>query len=224
MSKSDHVGDPTEDEPAVPAELADSWRTAEAQLFGALLSGPDIYRSAIAVVADTVERLRRLGSSTVALRNAAPTIGALVRDVLEEASPARRIDPELIGRAALAVRHREVLAEQASARRSRLLAAARAGQLSWVVLEESGDWAGDPYLPYRRLEAHATTGQALLVTAAPDDEFRTCRHAVEVLRVDVETGQVGAADSPCGGTFRCQSSGDREARAEAVRAALSRSD
>lgn len=224
MSRSGDGGDLAHDEPTVPAELADSWRTAEAQLFGALLAGPVGYRGAVAMVGDTVDRLRRLGPSTVALLNAAPTIGALVREGLEEGSPTSRIDPELAGRAALAVRHREVVAEQASARRANLLAAARAGGVSWVVLEESGDSAGDPFMPYRRLEAHATTGQALLVTATPDDDFRTCQHAVEVLRVEVETGRIGAPGNPSGGPFRFQLSADREARAVALRAALSRSD
>jgi len=209
MSRSEGSGDPAEDEPTVPAELAESWRTAEARLFGALLNGPDFYQAAVAVVGETVDRLRLLGPSTTALRNAAPTIGALVRDGLERGSPASRIDPELAGRAALAMRHREIVAEQASMRRAKLLAAARAEQLSWVVLEESGDRAGDPFLPYRRLEADATTGHALLVTADPDEDFRTCQHAVEVLRVDVENGRVGAPSNPSGGPFRCQGSDDR---------------
>jgi hypothetical protein len=224
MSECDDGGDLAEDDPAVPAELAESWRTAEAQLFEALLNGPDFYRGAVAIVGDIVDRLRRLGPSTTALLEAAPTAGELVRDGLQEGSTASRIDPELAGRAALAVRHREVVAEQASTRRAKLLAAARVGQLSWVVLEESGDWAGDPFMPYRRLEAHATTGQALLVTADPDDDFRTCQHAVEVLRVDLETGRVGAPGNRSGGPIRCGLSADREAHAVALRAALSRSD
>jgi hypothetical protein len=127
-----------------------------------------------------------------------------------------------VGRAALAVRHREVAAEQASARRVRLLAAARARQLSWVVLEESGDSAGDPFMPYRRLEAHATTGQALLVTASPDDDFRACQHAVERVRVDLHTGRVEAPGSP-EDPFRCRLPADREAHAVALRTVLGRS-
>lgn len=224
MFRSDDARDPTEGEPTVPADMADSWRTAEAQLFGALLDVPELYRGVVAMVGDTVDRLRRLGPSTAALLTAAPTVAALVRSGLDDRSPAGRIDPDLAGRAALAVRHREVIAEQASARRVKLLAAARAGQLAWVVLEESGDWVGDPFMPYRRLEAHAGTGQALLVTASPADDFRTCQHTVEVLRVDLETGQVGAASSPGGGLFRCQVSADRETHAAALRAGVSHSD
>ena len=220
MFRSDDSGDLEEDEPTIPADMVDSWRTAEAQLFGALVEVPELYRGVVAMVGDTVDRLRRLGPSTGALLNAAPTIAALVRDGLEDGSPAGRIDPDLAGRAALAVRHREVIAEQGSARRVKLLAAARAGQRDWVVLEESGDWAGDPFLPYRRLEAHATTGQALLVTASPADDFRTCQHAVEVLRVDLDTGRVEEPATPDRGPFRCPVSADREAHAAALRSAL----
>ena len=65
------------------------------------------------------------------------------------------------------------------------------------MLEESGDWAGDPFTPYRRLEAHATTGQALLVTAVPDDDFRTCQHDVRAsCRVDLDTGRVERSRRP----------------------------
>ena len=224
MFRPDDTGAQTNDEATVPADLAASWRSAETQLFGAVLELPDLYRHVVAMVGDTVDRLRRLGPSTAALLNAAPTVGALVSDSLEARGPAGRIDPDLVGRAALALRHREVAAEQASARRVRLLAAARAGQLSWVVLEESGDWAGDPFMPYRRLEADATTGQALLVTAGPDDDFRACQHAVQRLRVDVHTGRVEESGSPDGGLFRCRLPADREAHAVALRAVLSRSD
>jgi hypothetical protein len=223
MFGPDDAGGEADDEPTVPAELAASWRSAETQLFGAVLDLPDLYRGVVAMVGDTLDQLRRLGPTPTALLNAAPTIGALVRDGLQAPGPAGPIDPDLIGRAALAVRHREVAAEQASARRVRLLAAARARHLSWVVLEESGDWAGDQFMPYRRLEAHATTGQALLVTAGPDDDFRTCQHAVERLRVDVHTGRVGEPGSPDGGPFRCRLPADREAHAEALRAILGRS-
>ena len=213
-------GDLEEDAATVPAAMADSWRAAEAQLFGAVLEVPELYRSVVALVADTVDRLRQVGHSTEALLNAAPTISALVRVGLDDGAPARRIDPDLVGRAALAVRHREVIAEQTSARRVRLLAVARAAQRDWVVLQESGDWAGDPFLPYRRLEAHATTGQALLVTATPTDDFRTCQHAVEVVRVDLGTGRVDEPVTTDPTLFRCLASADREARVAALRAVL----
>ena len=77
-----------------------------------------------------------------------------------------------IGLAALALRQREVaVAEVAHARVARLTAARAAGG-GWVVLEESGDPAGSPFAPYRRLEAESESGRALLVRAEPDERFR----------------------------------------------------
>lgn len=215
---------PDGDEPAVPPATAASWRTAETQLFGPLLNQPDLYRIVVVLVGDTLGRLRRLGPSTAALRDAAPPIATLVRDVQEQGGlPAHGIDPELVGRTALALRHREVVAEKVTARRMELLAAARAEQLPWVVLEEAGDWAGDPCAPYRRLEAQAASGRALLVTTTTDDDFRTCQHTVEVLHIDLDTGRVEQPPNPDEGPFRCSSAADREAHVEALRRTLARS-
>lgn len=222
MLGSDEAGDGAAGEPTVPAAMADSWRSAEAQLFGAVLNVPELYRGVVSLVGDTVGRLRRLGPSTAALLDVAPGIGSMVRAGLDDHLPAGRIDPDLVGRAALAVRHREVIAEQASARRVGRLAAARADQLSWIVLEESGDWAGDLFAPYRRMEAEAASGHALLVTAAPDDEFRTVQHAVEVLQVDVETGRVAEPPDADVAPFRCRTAAEREAHAATLRTRLTR--
>lgn len=226
MFRSDESQGPAEDEPTVPAVTAASWRTAETQLFGALWNRPDLYRGVIVLVGATVDRLRALGTSRAALRDAAPTIGALVRDVLEQgALSADGIDPDLVGRAALALRYREVAAERASVRRVELLAAARAGQLRWVVLEEAGDWAGDPYAPYRRLEAEAASGRALLVTTTPHDDFRTFQHTVEMVHIDLDTGRVEQARGTDEGRFRCpsDSAADREAHVATLRDAPTRS-
>ena len=72
MFRPDDTGAQTDDEATVPADLAASWRSAETQLFGAVLDLPDLYRHVVAMVGDTVDRLRRLGPSTAALLNAAP--------------------------------------------------------------------------------------------------------------------------------------------------------
>lgn len=212
------------EEPGVPARTAASWRTVETQLFTALLGRPDLYQSVIVVVSATVHRLRLLGSSTGALLDTAATITTLVREVREEGgSAADEVDPELIGGAALALRHREVVGEQAAARRLDLLGAARSAGRAWVVLEEAGDWAGDPFVPYRRIEAHAATGQALLVTATPDDDFRTSCHAVEVLCVALDTGGIEQSRGPSEIPHRHPSAADREAHVTTLRERLSRS-
>jgi hypothetical protein len=125
-----------------------------------------------------------------------------------------------MGHAALALRHREIVAEQASARRVRMLADARAGQLTWVVLEEAGDPAGDPMSPYRRLEAAPATGRAMLVTATPAEDFRTCLHCAQAGRVDLDTGRVDVPVETDEQPLRWPSAAEREAHVARMRAAL----
>jgi hypothetical protein len=208
----------------VPPATAASWRTAEAELFTSLLSRPDVYQGAIALVGATVDRLRPLGPTTRALLDAATTITTVVAAArVVDRSAADRIDPDLVGRAALALRHREIMVEQAAERRLSLLADARATTAGWVVLEETGDWTGDPFAPYRRLEAHATTGHALLVTAVPDDHFQASRHEVDVLSVDLSTGRLEASTARDDEPGRHPSAADREVHAATLREGLPRS-
>jgi hypothetical protein len=209
------------DEPPVPSHLAAGWLQAEAQLYPAVIMRPDLYQRAVLLVSATVEQLRTRGSSTAALLDAA----AAGQELVAAAAAERRVsvaelDLETVGRAAVAMRHREVVAEQAASRRLRLLAAAASRGQAWVVLEESGDSAGDPFRPYQRLEAHPATGRALLVTAGPDEEFRSCRHAVEVVHVDPSTGQM--AQSPVAGPEETPpaTAAAREERAAALRDGL----
>jgi hypothetical protein len=212
------------DEAGVPAGAAASWRTAEAALFTDLLSRPDLYQSVIVLVGATVARLRRLGPSTRALLAAAANIATVVGEVrADDGLASVGIDPELVGRAALALRHGEVLVEQAAARRRDLLAAARSSSAGWVVLEETGDWSGDPFAPYRRLEAHATSGRALLVTTFPGDDFRTSRHEVDVLSVDLDTGRIEASTDREHELGRHPSAAEREVAVTALREGISRS-
>jgi len=143
-------------------------------VFSALLGSPgnnqdNRYEDIVRLVAGTANRLRDLGPSTSAFLDAARTISALVREVVEGCGlRADEMPLDLLGGAALALRHRELVSEQAAARRVDVLARARIKGVTWVVLEEAGDWVGDPCAPYRRLEADAATGRALLVTATPD--------------------------------------------------------
>jgi hypothetical protein len=212
------------DEPDVPENTAASWRTAETQLFSALLSRPDLYQDVTVLVGLTVDRLRRLGPTTTALLEASARITELVHVVLEESGlRSAEIRSDVVGRAALALRHREVVGEQASARRRDLLAAARATGTAWVVLEEVGEWEGDPLVPYRRLEAEAATGRLLLVTATPDDDFRSSRHAVQELHVDLDTGLVEQTRGDGQEPRWHPSAVDREARATTLRECRSRS-
>ncbi len=138
------------------------------------------------MLAATTDRLRAEAGSTAALLAAQSDKDAMTGVVLElgnslgvalDTSQATQI-----GLAALAIRQREVaVAEVAHARVARLTAARAAGG-GWVVLEESGDPAGSPFAPYRRLEAESESGRALLVRG----------RAGRALRVDGAPGRPGA--------------------------------
>lgn len=177
------------DDDPVPMQLASSWEQAEARLYPAVTTRPDLYQRVLTIVARTVEQLRGLGPSTGALLAAAERGADLVSDVMvEQGLSAHELDLDLLARAALAMRHREVTAEQAARRRLRLVAEGHRQGRRWVVVEERGDSDGDPFMPYQRLEVEVGTGRALLVTARGDDEFRTVLHGVEELHVDLATG------------------------------------
>lgn len=202
------------DDAAVPLQLSSSWDQAEAKLYPAVTTRPDLYQRVLTVVARTVERLRGLGPSTGALLAASERGPELVSEVMSEHGlSAYELDLDLLARAALAMRHREVVAEQGARRRARLVAEGHRAGRRWVVVEEHGAFEGDPFMPYRRLEVEVRTGRALLVTARGDDEFRTVLHAVEELRVDPATG---AVDEPEDGGVAPTSHPSAAAREEHV--------
>ncbi len=205
-------------EPCVPPPTAASWRESETALFTGLLARPDLYQSVITAVGATVSRLRALGPSTRALLDAADTITTVVQQAAEDDGRSLAgIDPGLVGRAALALRHREVMEEQAAAaRRDRLTAEGPAAR-SWVVLEEAGSYAGDPFAPYRRLEAQPATGRAVLVTTTPDDDFRSAWHDVQAVYVDPHTGRIEAPAGPPPEPGRFRTATDREAHVTRLR-------
>ena len=134
------------------------------------------------------------------------------------------LDVGLIGHVALAMRYREVIADRAASTRLQVVRRARAEGRTWVVLEESGDWAGDPYLPYRRVEVHVPTARVVAVTTTVDEDFRTVLHAVAEARLDLQTGAVVETDpvgrSPSSPPTTHADAADRERDVERRRAAL----
>jgi hypothetical protein len=199
--------------------LAAQWRQAQDRLFGSLVMQPELYERVVLVVAATMDRLRELTPSTAALLSVQ---GGVVQLVVEQArahglDPVG-VDPALVGQAALGLRHREVMAEETNRHRVEVLAVARGGEAGWVVLEEFGDPDGDPLRPYRRLEADATTGRALLVRTEPDERFEGCEHVVEAVRVDLLTGALLPAGSdPDLAPLPLADARARERRADALR-------
>jgi hypothetical protein len=185
------------DDAPVPTMLAAAWEQAEARLYPAVLERPDLYQRIIRLVRATADHLRLLGSGTSALVAASERGPELVAAVVEDSGiPATELDLELLARAALAMRYRELRAEQVARRRLRLVEAGRADGEAWIVLEESGDSAGDPFLPYTRLEVATASGRGLLVTTASDEEYRTVEHRIRRVRLDPGTGEI--VDDPTG--------------------------
>jgi hypothetical protein len=181
-----------DDEPVPPALLV-AWQQAETAAYTTVTERPDLYERAIRLVRRTADHLRLLGGGTGALMAAAERGPQLVAAVVQDSGIAPGdLDLDVIARAALALRYREVLGEQAALRRlHRLVEGRRAGQ-TWVVVEETGAAEGDPFLPYSRLEVEAGTGRAVLVTTVPDDDFRGVVHQVRALHLDLGTGAMGS--------------------------------
>ena len=194
-------GDPEPDDGPVPTLLAVSWEQAEAQLYPAVLERPDLYQRGIRLVRATADHLRLLGPGTSALVAAAERGPALVAAVADDAgSPASGLDLELLARAAFALRYRELRGEQVLRRRLRRIAEARTAGEGWVVVEESGDAAGDLFVPYARLEVSAASGRGVLVTAEADEEYRSVVHRLRRVRLDLTTGDVIDDAEPDAGT------------------------
>jgi hypothetical protein len=184
-------GTPDDDDGPVPTLLALSWQQAEALLYPAALEQPEVYQRVIRLVRGTADHLRLLGTGTSALAAAAERCPELVAAVVDESGvQPGDLDLGLLARAALALRYRELRGEQAARRRLRRVDEARQAGRAWVVVEETGASDGDPFVPYSRLEVEVGTGRALLVTAAPDDDYREVQHQVRPVRLDPATGEV----------------------------------
>lgn len=208
----------------IPLATAAAWLEGESRLYQAVLSGADVYQRSLELVRQTLDHLRALGPSSGALLAAAAQGAGLVRQaVVEHPASTDGLPLSLIAQAALAMRHREVAAEQAALRRVRSLWAARSRGEQWAVLEVSGNPDGDPVLPYRRLEAEVATGRALLVRAVPDEQFRGVVHAVEPLAVDVESGAVREPQDDSVVATTHPTAAAREAQVVALRRRLSSS-
>jgi len=178
----------------VPPETAAAWKQGEERLYLAALTDVGLYQRVLALVGTTADHLRTRGCGIPGLLAAAAQGAGLVAEAARGKAVGTSGLDHLVADAALALRHRELVAEQVGRRRLAALDdAGRRGETR-AVLEESGESAGDPFRPYRRLEADVATGRALLVSATPDDEFRRCVHTVEALRVDLGTGAVRELD------------------------------
>lgn len=213
-------GAPDTDDGPVPTLLAASWQQAEARLYPSVLERPDLYQRIVRLVRATADHLRLLGPGTSALVAAAGRGPELVAAVVDDTGiPATELDLELVARAALAQRYRELRGEQTVRRRLRRIEEARAAGDTWVVVEETGDAAGDPFLPYTRFEVATATGRGLLVSASPDEEYRAVVHQIRRVRLDLTTGEL--ADEHAGASLPTYpDAAARDAAAAAIRGHL----
>jgi hypothetical protein len=174
--------------PQVPAAVLRSWDQAEAKIFPLVMARPEVYELALHMIADLAARLRETCPDLPALL-AAHERGA---DLVTEPSPA--VGPELIAAAACAMRYRELVTIGAAQGRLAALARARDQGLDWTVVEENGDPARAPYLPYQRVEAHVRSGRAVIISIEPDETLVGAVHRLDAAEVDLGTGglQAGA--------------------------------
>lgn len=189
--------------PEVPVGVLRSWDQAEARLFPLVMARPDVYERALRMIAEVTTRLRDTCPDVPALL-AAHERGA---DLLTEEIPGIR--PELVAAAACAMRYRELITVGAAERRLAALSWARDQGLEWAVVEENGDPARAPYLPYQRVEAHVRTGRAVIVSIEPDETLTGAVHRLDAADLDLATG--GLRPGPELGSYR-----DGEAAAEAL--------
>jgi hypothetical protein len=217
--------------------LGRQWTAAAQDAFAGTAHSPERYLAAGRLVAAWLERLRALppgpfagpfadqepggqedrdegdDAAVAALASAweARDSGAPAG---EEALPLTPAERAALTAAAFAIRYAEVADWLASRQRRRAVAAA-ADTSGWVVLDEAGDPAGDPFITYRRLEVDPTTGSGVLVETRPDDAFSGVIHEVHLVSMDLQTGELDIDNSAKGWEFN--SASEREELVAALR-------
>ena len=178
--------------PDVPAAVLRSWDQAEARLFPLVMARPDLYERA----------LRQVSVLAAQLRESCPDVPALLAEHERGAALAGDLPPDLAGvspdvlaGAACAMRYRELVTVQVAQRRLAALAQARDEGLAWVVVEESGDEARAPFVPYQRVEAHVPSGRAVIISIEPDETLVGAVHCLDAGELDLATGGLQVGES-----------------------------
>src|SRR5215472_5612849 len=172
--------------PQVPPAVLRSWDQAEAKIFPLVMARPEVYERALRMIAGLATRLRETCPDLPGLL-AAHERGA---DLVTEPCPG--VGPELIAAAACAMRYREIVTTGAAQGRLAALARARGQGLDWTVVQENGDPARAPYLPYQRVEAHVPSGRAVIISIEPDETLVRAVHRLDAAEVDLDTGGLRA--------------------------------
>lgn len=205
-------------------ELSARWAAAAEQAFASGLTDPTTYTRTLRLVSAVVAALRARGDDAQTLLAAWSERRGLVTAVAD-GDPALTLDGlhlESVAGAAFAMRHREVAETIAGARRLAALAEHDA-TVRWAVLEESGPSAGDPFVPYRRLEVDAAAGRAIRVSTRANDEFSAAVHLVEELGFDRSSGALLPPDDTtvAGDLHQFSSAAERERHVAALRERVS---
>ena len=170
----------------VPPAVFRSWDQAEAKIFPLVMARPEVYERALGMIADLAARLRETCPDLRALLAAHERGTELVTE------PCPGVGPELIAAAACAMRYREIVTESAARGRLAALARARDQGHEWTVVEENGDPARAPYVPYQRVEAHVPSGRAVIVSIEPDETLVRAVYRLDAAEVDLATGELQA--------------------------------
>ena len=197
---------------SVPAETLRSWDAAEARLFPLVMARPEVYERSLAMIDVLLGWLRSRCPDIPALLVQSARGGAIVASAaaelsgdqgeprLDQGGLAAGVRGDLIAAAACAMRYRELVAENAARGRRDALAAAGTRGESWAVIEETGDQARAPYLPYQRVEAHVPSGRAVIISIEPDEMLNAVWRLDEAT-LDPATGglaigpEIGSYDS-----------------------------
>ena len=190
----------------LPPAVLRCWDQAEAKIFPLVMARPEVYERALRMIAGLAARLRETCPDLPALL-AAHERGADLVTV-----PCPGVAPELIAAAACAMRYREIVTAGAAQGRLTALARARDQGLDWTVVQENGDPARAPYLPYQRVEAHVPSGRAVIISIEPDETLVRAVHRLDAAEVDLETGELRAGAEL--GSYR-----DEQALAQALQQA-----
>ena len=176
--------------PDVPAAVLRSWDQAEARLFPLVMARPDLYERALRQVSVLAAQLRETCPDMPALLAEHERGAALAADLPPDLAG---VSPDVLAGAACAMRYRELVTAQVAQRRLAALAQARDEGLAWVVVEESGDEARAPFVPYQRVEAHVPSGRAVIISIEPDETLVGAVHRLDAGELDLATGglQVG---------------------------------
>jgi hypothetical protein len=180
-------GDGDADVPAdVPAETLRAWDAAEARLFPLVMARPEEYERSLTLIQVLLGWLRGRCQDVPALLAESARGPAIITEAAGDPAGLRG---DLIAAAACAMRYRELVAAGAAHGRLAGFARASAGGEAWAVVEEAGDPARAPYLPYHRVEAHVPSGRSLIISIEPDEALRAVWRLDEG-ELDLASGQL----------------------------------